>query len=206
MSQSTLALAFALCVLVPAGAGSPIVTAQRSTTEGDLQIAYDFECNARHQYLVYAVTADREGFHRVACLFRALARAEQVHAERHAAVLRELGAGAESAVEPVVMRSTRSNLRSAIAEETYARDAMYRLFATQALQEECGSAAAVLLSTREAEGTHAALLRLALEHLDAMRIAQAFYVCPGCGSVWAEPVLVRCPGCGTPADRLERVI
>jgi rubrerythrin len=69
---------------VPAIAGT--------TTLENLQAAYNGESNAHSRYLAFAKQASLEGYGEVASLFRAAARAEEIHASNHAAVLRMLGA------------------------------------------------------------------------------------------------------------------
>ena len=58
----------------------------------NLQAAYNGESNAHARYLAFAEQADREGYPQVAVLFRAAARAEEIHLTNHAAVIRQLGA------------------------------------------------------------------------------------------------------------------
>ena len=60
------------------------------TTLDNLQAAFNGESNAHARYLAFAQKADAEGYGRVASLFRATARAEQVHFERHAKLIKEL--------------------------------------------------------------------------------------------------------------------
>lgn len=61
-------------------ASSAIVPA---ATLANLQAAYDGECNARAKYTAFAVKAIAEGSQDVASLFRAAARAGQIHTENH---------------------------------------------------------------------------------------------------------------------------
>jgi rubrerythrin len=63
-----------------------------ATTLTNLQAAYGGESNAHAKYTAFALKASEEGFQDVASLFRAAARAEQIHAENHARVMRKLGA------------------------------------------------------------------------------------------------------------------
>src|SRR5690348_12838623 len=58
----------------------------------NLQAAYDGESNANAKYLAFAKRADEEGYTKVASLFRAAARAEAIHINNHAKVIKQLGA------------------------------------------------------------------------------------------------------------------
>jgi rubrerythrin len=98
----------------------------------NLQAAYNGESNARAKYLKFAVKAQEEGFAGVASLFRAAARAEQIHAENHAKVIRQMGATPEMKIELPDVNSTALNLKHAISGEEYERDVMYPEFITEA--------------------------------------------------------------------------
>jgi rubrerythrin len=98
----------------------------------NLQAAYNGESNAHAKYTLFAKKADAEGYCQVASLFRAAARAEQIHAQNHARVIRKLGAEPVATIEAHPVKSTRENLQTAIAGETYERDTMYPAFIQEA--------------------------------------------------------------------------
>jgi rubrerythrin len=54
----------------------------------NLQAAYEGESNATIKYTAFAIKAEIDGYLRAAGLFRAAARAEQVHAAHHARIIR----------------------------------------------------------------------------------------------------------------------
>jgi rubrerythrin len=54
-----------------------------------MQSAFNSRSNAHVRYLALAQRADNEGYGEIASLFRAIARAEEIHAENHAEVTRE---------------------------------------------------------------------------------------------------------------------
>ena len=85
----------------------------------NLQTAFNGESNAHARYLEFAGKADQEGFGSVASLFRAAARAEQIHADNHAVVIRKLGSTPQATIEKAVVKSTDENLQVAIQGETY---------------------------------------------------------------------------------------
>ena len=210
---------FAMFALVPIS-----VVAEDGATIVALEIAHGREINARLQYLVFANHAEREGNGPVACLFRAVARAESVHAVNHAIVIERLGGTPDRRPESFVVRETAENLRAAIVTELREKDKVYRQFADYARAECLYEALASINYARCAEATHARLFAEALGTLnqasDSPRQGPAslavavsgpgvpngfetlgsFFICSGDGSVFTSPVK-RCPNCGTGGSR-----
>lgn len=91
----------------------------------NLQAAYNGESNAHAKYAAFAKKAEEEGYGAVASLFRAASRAEKIHAENHAEVIRSLGAEPVADVKTPEVKTTAENLKAAIAGETFERDVMY---------------------------------------------------------------------------------
>src|ERR1022692_1508721 len=92
-----------------------------ATTLANLQTAYEGESNARAKYIAFAARAVEEGFMDVASLFRAAARAEQIHAGNHARVIRNFGVDPKCTIHEITVGSTAENLATAIAGEEYER-------------------------------------------------------------------------------------
>ena len=72
-----------------------MVAAENESAVSDLVAAYEGELNAHVRYKAYAVRAEAEGMNGAASLFRAAARAEQIHAGNHARVIRHMGGDVE---------------------------------------------------------------------------------------------------------------
>jgi rubrerythrin len=174
-------------------------------TLANLQAAYNGESNAHAKYLVFAQKADEEGYGRVASLFRAAARAEQIHAANHAAVILKLGATPQAKIETPLPRTTRENLKVAIAGETYERDIMYPAFIKEAETEKNTAALRTFQFALEAETEHARLYTEALENLEKMTAKTTFFVCAVCGYTCEELDFDRCPVCNHPKEKFERV-
>lgn len=174
-----------------------------AVTLDNLQAALNGESNAHARYLAFAKKADEEGYAGVASLFRAAARAEEIHANNHAAVIRKSGGAAEAKLETPVVKSTRENLEAAIKGETFERDQMYPDFIRQA------QANPEALQTFEfalaAEAEHARLYSDALENLESMTSRRTFYVCPVCGFTARNPEVDSCPTCATSEELFEQV-
>lgn len=179
---------------------------QRASTLDNLQAAFNGESNARARYLAFAVKADEEGYGPVASLFRAAARAEQIHAANHAEVIRALGAEPCAVIEEPEVKTTALNLEAAIAGETYERDVMYPAFFEQARQERQKQAMRTFLLALKAEGEHARLYTRDLELLETLRGGSVdYYVCPVCGYTSDAPEGDRCPFCAASKEEYEIV-
>src|SRR5437660_10596088 len=105
---------------------------ENEVTVRNLLAAFEGESNAHAKYSVFAVKADGEGLHGAASLFRAAARAEQIHANNHARVIGQLGAEPAANILPVTIKSTIENLNEARSGERYEIDSMYPEFIREA--------------------------------------------------------------------------
>jgi rubrerythrin len=200
-SMSILSLAV-LATLVPG-----TIARAATTTLQNVQAAFNGESNAHARYLAFAAQADREGYGEVASLFRAAARAEQIHAGNHAEVIKKLGSSPQSNIEAPDVKSTRENLQTAIEGETYERDTMYPDFLKQARSDHNSAAVKSLNLAKTAEAEHARLYAAALADLDRLKGSKsaAFYVCPTCGFTTRETGFSKCPSCFTPKEKFEKV-
>lgn len=175
-------------------------------TLSNLLAAYEGESNASVRYTTFAIKAQVEGFLRAAALFRAAARAEQVHATHHARVIAKLGGTAHATIHAPEVKSTRENLEAARAGEEYERDVMYPAFIKEA--ELAGNSDAVRSFdlAMKAEAVHAKLYGEALADMEAQRVQTTFYVCLICGEVTDDPAEAEhCPICTAPRDKFDSV-
>lgn len=173
----------------------------------NLQAAYNGESNAHAKYLLFAQKADEEGYGEVASLFRAAARAEQIHLTNHAAVIRDLGAEPQATIETPEVKSTLQNLAdSANKGEAYERDTMYPKFIKQAKLENVPDAVQSFEFARAAEAQHFTLFTEALNNLDNMRgKSRTYYVCSICGFTSTEKATAECAGCPVHKERYEAI-
>lgn len=181
--------------------------AQAATTLENMQAAYNGESNAHARYLAFAKQADSESYGEVASIFRAAARAEEIHAANHAAVIKKLGAEPQAKIETPVVKSTRENLEAAIKGETYERDTMYPDFLKQARKDKNTAAVKSLNFAKTAEAEHAKLYSAALRDLDRLKGSKnlSLFVCPVCGFTTREVNFAKCPSCFTPKEKFEKV-
>jgi rubrerythrin len=163
------------------------------TTTENLAVAFAGESQANRKYLAFARQAEKEGFAQVARLFRAAAEAETIHALAH---LANKGG----------VRTTLQNLEEAVAGETYEFSEMYPPMVEQAKAE--GHKAKTMLDfANRAEQVHAGLFRQALEALKAGKDLSQMevYLCPVCGDLEFGVPPERCPICGAPAAKFQKV-
>lgn len=182
-------------------------TASAATTLENMRAAFNGESNAHLRYLAFAHRADVEGYGEVASLFRAAARAEEIHAANHAAVIKEMGSVPKAQIETLTIKSTRENLETAIKGESYERDTMYPEFLNQARTDRNTRAIRSLNYARTAEIEHAKLYAAALRDLDKLKGTGhgMFYVCPTCGFTARETGFEKCPSCFTAKEFFEMV-
>jgi rubrerythrin len=174
-----------------------------SQTLKNLQSAFEGESNAAVRYTAFAEKARQEGYLRVATLFHAAARAEQIHAASHSKVIIKMGATPAAKIAEPIVGTTSENLTAARKGEEYERDVMYPEFIREAQSSGNSSAVRTFRMAGEAEAVHATLYSGALNNLKAQRIATIFYVCPVCGEITDDETLTSCPICSTSSDKFE---
>ena len=195
-SSILLVTACALCTLASA-----------ATTLENLQAAFNGESNAHARYLAFAHQAESEGYGEVASLFRAAARAEEIHAANHAEVISEMGAVPLAHIESPTVKLTRENLEAAIQGESYERDVMYPEFLKQARADRNTHAMRTLNLARTAEIEHARLFSAALSNLEQLKGTggTVFCVCGVCGFTTREVDFSKCPSCFSSKESFEKV-
>jgi len=183
---------------------------EKSDTLTNLLAAYDGESNASSKYTLFAAKADAEGWFGAASLFRATARAEQIHAANHARVIKQLGGEVRCKVEACEVKSTLENLKAALAGEQYEVDTMYPGFIVEASGHDLALARRTFTWAMEAEKTHAALFEVAMGIVESrikeswVGLPQTFYVCAACGfTTRTQDEQAFCPVCKLPYDKFE---
>ncbi len=160
-------------------------------SEQFLMEAFIGESQANRRYLAFAKQAEKEGYHQVAKLFRAVAEAETVHAHAHLRALKGIG-------------STVANLKAAISGETHEFKTMYPAMIGTAVVEGNKEAERSFKYAKEVERVHAELYEKALANLDNMKGVD-YYVCSECGNTVEREPLEKCRLCGTKAKYFLKV-
>jgi rubrerythrin len=206
--MKNLASIFALALLLFAAATAAYATQNSATgdrTLENLQTAFNGESNAHARYLAFAVKADQEGYGGVASLFRAAARAEEIHAANHLAEIKKLGGSGQAKIESPVVKSTKENLEAAVKGETYERDIMYPDFYMQARAVGNNDAFRTFNYARNAEAEHAKLFMAAFNNLENMRGKATYYVCTVCGFTTTNLDFAKCHNCFSPKEKFVAV-
>lgn len=183
---------------------SPAYAAEKpGTTLENLMAAFNGESNAHARYLAFARKADEEGYAPVASLFRAAAKAEEIHAATHGEVIKKMGGVPKADIAAPDVKSTRENLSAAIQGESYERDVMYPEFLKVARQDKNKDALRSFGYAKTAEAEHARIYTEALNNLGAWKGTQKkdFHVCTVCGYTVTEITFDRCPSCYNPVDK-----
>jgi len=165
-----------------------------SSTQENLQEAFAGESQASRRYLFFAEKAESEGHPQIARLFRAAVEAETVHARNHLKAMGGIG-------------STMDNLEAAINGENYEFTKMYPGFIEQAKSENNKRAEITFDYANKVEKIHHQLYQKALEALEAGQElkAESCFICPVCGYTVAGEAPDRCPVCGAPRNKFQRV-
>ncbi len=163
------------------------------TTNENLSTAFAGESQANRKYLAFARQAEKEGLPQIAKLFRAAADAETIHAHYHLGNMGGVG-------------NTLKNLEEAVGGETYEFTSMYPPMLAQAQAENHKSKIAFNYAL-EAEKVHARLFTQALEAMKAGQDLSKMdvYLCPVCGDVEFGEAPDKCPICGAPKARFEKI-
>ncbi len=183
-----------------------VPAASGAKTLENLQVAYDGESNANAKYLAFANKADEEGYTKVASLFRAAARAEEIHKNNHAQVISKMGGVPKAAIKTAEIKTTAENLKGAIEGESYERDKMYVEFLDEARKVGNKEAVRTFNFAKTAEAEHAKLYAEALANLEQWKGGKTtFFVCSTCGFTTPDAKLEKCPVDFTPKEKFEEV-
>jgi rubrerythrin len=181
------------------------------TTIRNLVAAYQGEMNTRARYRSFAVRADEDGYYGIGSLFRAAARAEEIHASNQARVIRQLGGEAMAVIELENVGSTLDNLKTALAGEENEISSIYPAFIEEATTHINATAVRSFVWALEAERTHAGLYSDAIRLVGNERVdswigeARDFYVCPVCASTTEHNNSDNCSICNYPSERMEAI-
>jgi rubrerythrin len=131
-------------------------------THQNLKDAFAGESQANRRYLYFAKQADIEGYPDVAGLFRDTAEGETGHAHGHLDYLRVVGDPATN----LPIGDTESNLKAAVAGETFEYTDMYPGMAKTAREEGFSEIADWFETLAKAEKSHAGRFGEGLKEID----------------------------------------
>jgi len=163
-------------------------------TEGNLQTAFVGESQANRRYLFFADRAEEEGYPQIARLFRAAAEAETVHARNHFSAMDGVG-------------STRANLLAGVVGEHREFTRMYPPFIEDARTENNERALISFEYANAVEQIHHDLFQGILTAFEGEQKLkeEPYFVCQVCGNTVPGEAPEKCPICGAPSSRFNRV-
>jgi rubrerythrin len=162
------------------------------TTMENLANAFAGESQANRKYLAFAARAERDGFPKIAALFRTAAEAETIHAHGH---LKAMGG----------VKTTLENLKEAVGGETYEYTEMYPPMLEQA-EAEGHKARRMFGFALLAEKVHADLYEMALAAAEAGTDLDAeFWLCPICGNIELKKPDAPCTICKAKPEKFVQL-
>lgn len=176
----------------------------------NLETALEEESKNSAAYKAFAVAAADEGLHGLASLFRATARAEQIHASNHARVLRHMGGSTSVEIPQPRIESAIDNLRAALVDQRFEIDYLYPTFLNNAVSLFDSSAIRSFHWALEADKSHARLHSELIMRLNEgttawVLAAHDFHVCGLCGYMAENQTDENCPACNYVRDRFEKI-
>lgn len=179
----------------------------RPKTLKNLEAALNGESAAKTRYAAFAVKAHEDGYEDVANLFRAAARAEEIHAGALAELVAKMGEKPTPEVGIPDVKSTAENLAAALGGETEEFKAMYPSFIEAAKAEGEMDAVRVFTGAKAAEESHARFYKDASDNLQKWKTdTRTFFVCGVCGNTVTELNFDKCPICFAPKDKYEKIL
>jgi rubrerythrin len=187
-----------------------MVATENENAIGNLLAAYEGELNSHARYKAYAARAESEGMYGAASLFRAAARAEQIHAGNHARVIRHMGGEIEAEIRQFRVRTTLENLKVALIGEQREIDSLYPAFLVHATSRLDTTAVRSFIWAMESEKTHVRLYQDAVTSMESAETGPGwtkdqldFYVCKLCGYTAKAQEAENCPACNFVWDSFE---
>lgn len=167
----------------------------------DLQAAYQDEKNDMAIYISFAKIAESDNLPDAAKLFKALAKAEEIHSKVLGKAIKELGAEPKFTPVTNIGKTTKENLEYAIKNETADKEQIYAPLLTLAENEEVKQAIRAIRETKSVENQNGILIKNALENFESLNSGNAeYYVCSVCGFPVRKINFGFCPICMNPKD------
>ena len=161
-------------------------------TNNNLAYAFAAESAASARNEAFAKKAEKENYPQLARLFRALAAAETVHANKYLLILRgKVG-------------SSEENLKYAFENDINANEDEYNRLLQGAIDEGIGGAEKFFSQSKEVASIHADMYIKALETLLNDK-DQKYFVCNICGFINEDAAPEKCSICGAVKTRFNCV-
>lgn len=172
------------------------------------------ELLAHARYAAFARKAREEGYPHIAYLADALSTSEGVHARNCRTILADLGNPSSEQAPDVPVSDTKENLKIASTSELDEIDVRYPQFLARIKPENVSAAIDALAHAWEAEKQHRDLITqiisgsgmffgFMVKKIEGTPVD--YFVCDACGSTLVELPKDKCPICGGPVSRYQKV-
>jgi len=179
-----------------------------------MKTAYEREILAHARYVAISRKAREDGYPHIAYLADALCFSEGVHARNCQAILSDLGSPIDEKAPDVPMADTKTNLKNASTAELDEIDVRYPQYLVRIKPENVQAAIDDLTHAWQAEKQHRDLITQILSGTGVffgMMVKKIeenpvdYFVCQNCGSTVIELPKDKCPICGGPVSRYQKV-
>ena len=164
-------------------------------------IAYTSEINANAEYDAYSDKAMREGRQEIALLFKAVSRSSGIQAQNYKTDLLKAGESVPNVKPEFTVKSTKENLKEAIAHETHQVSALYPEFIICANKANHQNIYKSMCCAYMISKKNKAIFEKSLDALEKCNMnlfSDIYFVCPKCGNIYYENTVHNsCPFCGT---------
>lgn len=177
----------------------------KEKTTANLKQTINVELTASAKYNAFAVQAEKDSLYNVGAMFRAVAKAESIHADNHLKVLEALGVkGFNPEITTFAVGNTFENLRNSIESETYEFTAMYPQVISEAKAENVENAVVSFGYAQDAEIIHSKIFAEALSKLsNDSGVSANYFVCSKCGFIYVDVPGAFCELCKTPSGKFR---
>lgn len=171
-------------------------------TPSNLLKAIAGESMARNKYTYFAEIARKEGYEWVAAVFEETAGNERAHAQEELELL-DSPAEMTNTYDIDPLGDTLTNLKHAVAGETYETDTMYPEFQNKAKEEGDAKAAKLFQEIGEVEEKHAERYQILADRLESGKMFESDdeteWKCLNCGYIHkGKSAPDKCPLCTKP--------
>lgn len=170
--------------------------------------AYNSEIDANVRYTAYSEKAKTKGHYEIALLFKAVSKSTSIQAKNHRDVL-SIAKIPISKIEPkFTIKTTKENLKEAIAHETHQIDKMYPGYIICANKANHEPSNKNMSSAYQISMKHKAFFEKALDALENNNVdllSEVYFVCPSCGNTYENNVHQFCQFCDTPYWKYSKI-
>jgi rubrerythrin len=174
-----------------------------TVTIDNLHTAYAKEMNRVKMYKIFQARAAKEKNKQISKLYKAIARSEEIQAQRLVELLRKNGIQPQQpSDENITVGTTLQTLKMALSMEDIEYGSMYPNLIRTADAEKYDEAIKQFTNAQDADTRHADLIRYAISQNG--RIPDVvYYICPLCGYIFESKNSAECPTCKTKINEFE---